>query len=169
MKIAVKKKRICEGECACILWKFRQYLHLLLGMFCLCNCVSIQPLEPGAAVYPPGKHFRYDMVPSHCNVVAMPVTGLVGDPRQFKMTISDSYNAPLIIEEGISIDDAKGYLIYKLNKDKIYEKYTDLGVQNPPSQINIEIKDLPDRKERIMTRLFRWWGRSDNVEYYIIK
>jgi hypothetical protein len=143
---------------------------ILVTLACICGCTSLRPLEPGGAVYPPGnKHTRYDMVPQHSCAIGIPVTGLRGNPSQLRIRIRDQYNQALEFDSEVTPTTKEGYLLYKLDKSALLNRYTEAEIENPPAQVTVEITDKPDPDEGFIMRWFRWWGRSDSTDYFIVR
>jgi hypothetical protein len=150
--------------------RLTRYASLFLigaALVCICGCACLQPLEPGGSVYPPGKHPRYDMVPQHYHAVGIPVTGVRGDPSQLRITIQDQYNPAVVFDSEVTPIDKGSYLLYELERPSLADRYEQRGIQNPPAQVTVKIKDKRDAHESFIMRWFRWWGRSDTAEYFI--
>lgn len=152
--------------------RLTRYASLFLigaALACICGCVSLQPLEPGGSVYPPGDHSNYDQVPAHSHAVGIPVRGILGDPLQLSITIQDQYNPAVVFDSEVTPTDKGGYLLYELEKTTLAERYEQIGIQNRSAQVTVEIKDKRDAGESFIIRWFRWWGRYDSAEYIIFR
>lgn len=143
-------------------------ITVTVWLVAICGCTSIQPIEPGGPVYPPGHHLRYDMVPEHSHVVGIPVTGLRGNPARLIISIRDGYNPAVVFDSEVHHTHRDGYLLYQLDRALLSARCADAGITNAPSQIEVKIQDKRDPEEGFVSRWFRWWGRSDSENYFIL-
>jgi hypothetical protein len=108
------------------------------------------------------------MVPSDSRVVGIPVTGLRGDPSQLRITIRDDFNPAVVFDSEVGHTTEGGYLVYWLDRGVLSKRCAEAGITNAPAQIEVEINDKRDPDEGLISRWFRWWGRSDRKNYVII-
>ncbi len=114
------------------------------------------------------------MVPEDSITVKVPVQGISGNQKNVLISfndIADDNESVQIISFNSEILPTKKneYYEYSNQKNEILKRWKTAGNLNPPPVVKVTVTDLRDEDESIFIKIFKFYGRSDYMQYQILQ